>query len=88
MGKHGTGEGGHGKGRKKKSWAEMSGAERTGALVMASIQIALAAAAWVDLAKRPASAVNGRKGVWALVIGINYVGPIAYFVKGRKQVTA
>jgi len=32
---------------------------------------------------RPAERVTGRKAVWALVIGINFVGPIAYFIRGR-----
>ena len=44
----------------------------------------LATAAWVDLAVRPAARVNGRKDVWAAVIGINFVGPIAYFARGRR----
>jgi len=49
------------------------------------IQLALAVAAWVDLARRPADQVNGRKGLWAAVIAVNWVGPIAYFVKGRRS---
>jgi hypothetical protein len=88
MGERGSTEAGAGRwgglGKRKKTWAEMSGAERAVVLVMASIQLALAAAAWADLAKRPAAQVNGPKGVWALAIAVNYVGPIAYFLKGRK----
>lgn len=81
-----TGEGRKGVccGGKNKKWSEMSAAERSGVVVMASIQIALAAAAWRDLALRPAEKVNGPKVAWALAIGVNFVGPIAYFAKGRK----
>lgn len=68
----------------KKKWSDLSTGEKVGTVVMASIQLALAAAAWTDLAKRPASQVNGPKSAWALAIGVNFVGPIAYFVKGRK----
>ena len=72
----------------KKKWSDMTTGEKVGVIVMASIQLALATSAWKDLAKRPASQVNGSKAVWGLVIAINYVGPIAYFVKGRKTADA
>jgi len=39
---------------------------------------------WADLATRPAARVNGRKDVWAAIIGVNFVGPIAYFARGRR----
>ncbi|MGJ9404905.1 PLD nuclease N-terminal domain-containing protein [Nesterenkonia aurantiaca] len=68
----------------KKSWKDMSPERRLGTMVLASIQISLAAAAWIDLARRPADQVKGSKGVWAGVIAVNYVGPIAYFLKGRQ----
>jgi hypothetical protein len=28
--------------------------------------------------------INGRKDVWAAVIAVNFLGPIAYFVRGRR----
>ena len=37
----------------------------------------------LDLARRPADRVNGSKVKWAAVIGINFVGPLRYFTKGR-----
>jgi hypothetical protein len=54
-------------------------------LVLASIQLSLAATAWADLATRPAGSVNGGKPRWALIIAINFVGPIAYFRWGRRR---
>lgn len=56
----------------------------SGTRVLASLQLALAATAWIDLARRPADQVNGSKVRWAAVIAINFVGPILYFTKGRK----
>jgi hypothetical protein len=47
-------------------------------------QLALTAAAYRDLAKRPAAQVNGPKAAWGLAILVNWVGPIAYFAKGRR----
>ncbi len=68
----------------KKQWKDLSSGQRASVIATGVLQLALAAAAWTDLAKRPAKKVNGKKGVWAAIIAINWVGPIAYFVKGRR----
>jgi hypothetical protein len=67
----------------KRQWRDMSGQEQTAVLILASTQLALAATAWADLASRPAHQVNGRRGTWAALIGINFIGPLAYFRWGR-----
>jgi len=67
----------------KKKWSDLTSAQQTTILVAGSVQLALAATAWMDLATRDASEVNGSKGRWAAVIAINFVGPLAYFAKGR-----
>ena len=69
----------------RKSWKDLSDGERTAVLVAASVQLSLAATAWVDLARRPAELVRGRKGVWALAIAVNFVGPVSYFAFGRLR---
>jgi hypothetical protein len=71
--------------RNKRKWSEMTRAERAGVLVLATVQLSLAAAAWRDLAKRPADQVNGPKPAWALAISVNFVGPITYFAIGRRK---
>ncbi len=53
-------------------------------LVLGSVQLSLAAGAWADLATRPAAQVNGRKPVWAAIIAVNVVGPLAWFRWGRR----
>ena len=68
---------------KARRWSELSERQQTAILVAASVQLSLAATAWADLAIRPKELVNGRKAVWALVIGVNFLGPIAYFARGR-----
>ena len=65
-------------------WSELSDRQQTGLLVAASVQLSLAATAWADLVTRPAALVNGRKSVWAAIIGVNFLGPIAYFARGRR----
>jgi len=69
---------------RKRSWNDLSPREQTGVLVAGSVQFALAATAWTNLARRPAALVNGPKLLWAAVIGLNFIGPIAYFVCGRR----
>lgn len=48
------------------------------------LQLGLIIVALVDLFRRPAT--NGPKWLWALIILlINFIGPIAYFLAGRKE---
>lgn len=69
---------------KRRTWNDLTPRQQTAVLVLASIQMSLAATAWTDLARRPAGSVNGSKPRWALIIAINFVGPIAYFRWGRR----
>jgi hypothetical protein len=48
------------------------------------LQIGLMLFALIDLIRRPAA--NGPKWLWALIIIlINIIGPIAYFLIGRRE---
>jgi hypothetical protein len=69
----------------QRKWNEMAGPQKFGTVAGGVVQLVLAALAWSDLAHRPAKKVNGPKGVWAAVISINFAGPIAYFMAGRKD---
>jgi hypothetical protein len=68
----------------KKRWSDLTPGQQTAVLVAISVQLSLAATAWVDLARRPASAVRGPKLAWAAAIAVNFVGPISYFALGRR----
>jgi hypothetical protein len=70
-------------GTMSRRWNELGPRQQTALLVAASVQLSLAATAWADLATRPATQVNGRKSTWAAIIAVNFVGPIAYFTRGR-----
>lgn len=69
---------------KARRWSELSQRQQTALLVAVSVQLALAATAWTDLATRSAALVNGHKAIWAAIIGVNFLGPIAYFAWGRR----
>jgi hypothetical protein len=72
--------------RHRKKWSDLTSAQRAAVLVAGCLRVSLAAAAWADLARRPADQVEGGKGKWAAIIAINFVGPLAYFARGRKPV--
>lgn len=71
--------------RTRRSRGELTARQRRGVVALGVVEIVLAAAAWTDLARRPAEAVNGRKGWWAAVIAVNFVGPLSYFRWGRRN---
>lgn len=68
----------------RKRWNELSEAQKASTVAAAAVQIALAAAAWTDLARRPAERVRGPKAAWAVAIAVNFIGPMSYFAFGRQ----
>ncbi|KFF61098.1 membrane protein [Cryobacterium sp. MLB-32] len=69
--------------KKAQSFSDLDPLHKTATIVAAVVQLTLAAAAWKDLARRPAASVRGRKLIWAGVIAVNFVGPLSYFRWGR-----
>ena len=67
-----------------RTWSDLSRQQKTALMVAASMQVSLALTAWIDLARRPATEVNGSKARWAAIIGVNFVGPLSYFRWGRR----
>lgn len=72
-------------GQQKKKWSEFSPAQKAGSIVAGIVQVALLVAALVDIRRRPAEEIRGRKGLWAAFAFVNWIGPISYFLFGRKQ---
>jgi hypothetical protein len=68
----------------KKRWADLSAGQKVTVVLLGAAQVALLAAALWDLAHRSADEVRGEKRMWAALVFINWVGPIAYFTIGRK----
>ena len=65
-----------------KKWRDLTPRSRTALLVAATIELSMAATAWADLAVRPATHLKGTKRLWAALIGVSFIGPIAYAVCG------
>lgn len=60
---------------------------RSRALIIAGAfaQFALQFLALRDVKRRPAAQINGPKQLWVGLSFVNYFGPIAYFLIGRKR---
>ena len=68
-------------------WSDLSERTRRLLITAAVADGALRVAALIDIRRRTASQIRGRKRVWATVVAvINSAGvvPIAYFVFGRR----
>ena len=48
-------------------------------------QVSLMLAAQRDISKRPADQINGPKAAWRVAALINFIGPMGYFILGRKR---
>jgi len=68
----------------KKRWEDLSGGQKVGLAVLAAVQVGLLATALWDLAHRAADEVRGDRRMWAGLVFINWIGPLAYFAIGRK----
>lgn len=76
-----------GKNRKKR-WSDMSRSQQTATVLASVVQVTLLAAALWDISHRPASGVKGSKRAWTAASFVNFIGPIAYFLFGRKRPAA
>ncbi len=56
--------------------------------VLATIQLSLLIAGLVSVLRTPADRLTAPKPVWILICFVQIVGPIVYFVAGRKPAPA
>lgn len=69
----------------KKRWSELSKARRTALIVAGGVQLLLQLAALKDISRRTPAQVNGSKRGWVAASFINFLGPVAWFIFGRKD---
>ena len=69
----------------RRNWNELTPEQRGAIAGVGLIQVLLLIAALVDIRRRPAAKINGNKKLWTLAAFINFVGPISYFLFGRKR---
>ena len=71
--------------RRRRTWRDLDPAQRTRIVVGGVVQVALQVAALLDLRRRSEAELNGSKQVWVMLSFVNFVGPIAYFIAGRRR---
>ena len=72
----------------KRRWSDLSEGTRRWIVIGAIVDGFLKIAALIDLKRRPATEVRGRKWVWATVLTLaNSAGlvPVGYFLFGRRK---
>ena len=68
----------------RKTWAELTAKERRAVYVGGALEAMMTAGALVDLSRRPASQIRGRKWAWVLSFVVQPFGPLSYFAFGRR----
>jgi hypothetical protein len=69
-------------------WKDWSTARKALTIAQSVIQLTLLVAALADLSRRSKDEINGDKRRWYGIVFIAYVGPIIYFLYGRKKLPA
>jgi hypothetical protein len=68
-----------------KRWSELSTGQRRGIVLSGAVKVALLMAALADIWRRPKEEIRGDKRLWAALSFVNFIGPISYFLFGRKR---
>jgi hypothetical protein len=70
--------------RNKKSWNDLTPTQRKVVVVAGMVELVLTAAATRDLKRRPRRLVRGPKPLWLMAFSVQPIGPLAYFLIGRR----
>ncbi len=70
---------------RQKRWDGLTPAQKTGVVLLGTLQLLLLFASLWDIRQRSADEINGSKQVWTAAVFVNFIGPIAYFLFGRKR---
>lgn len=66
-------------------WANLSDGQRRLLIAAAAAEVTLKVVALIDIQRRPASEIRGPKALWRAAMAVNLLGPVSYFVVGRKR---
>jgi Phospholipase_D-nuclease N-terminal len=69
----------------KESWAELSPRTRSLISVAAVGELTLKTAALIDIRRRSRDQVRGPRLMWAALCFVNLLGPLSYFIFGRRE---
>jgi len=69
----------------RKRWEDLSLAQQRAIAILGVLQFTLLVAALVDIWRSPEEKIQGSRITWTLVSFVNFFGPVAYFLFGRKR---
>ncbi len=68
----------------KQKWRDLTPPQKGAIVVGGLVELVMTSAAVRDLVRRPAPDVRGPKPLWLVTFLVQPVGPIAYFLVGRR----
>jgi hypothetical protein len=71
--------------RIKHKWRDLSPRSKGLVVTAAAAQLALLGAALTDIRSRSPQELRGPKALWIPALFVNFAGPIAYFLLGRRR---
>ena len=69
----------------RKHWADLSSIQKISIVIGATIQFSLLIGGLWDVRHRKADEVRGDRRFWTGFMFVNWIGPLSYFLYGRKQ---
>lgn len=71
--------------KERKKWSDLTTGQQVAAGLAGVLELTLLGAALWDMWHRSPDEIKGDRRVWTLAAFFNFVGPIAYFLFGRKN---
>lgn len=68
-------------------WSDLSDRQRKLLVTAAACEASLKIAALIDIQRRPPGQIRGPKALWRAAMVVNLLGPLSYFLVGRKRAT-
>ena len=68
-----------------KKWQDMSTAQKTRIVLQPMVHLGLLAAVLMDIRRRAPDRIRGSRRLWTVAAFVQPVGPISYFLFGRKR---
>jgi Phospholipase_D-nuclease N-terminal len=69
----------------QRQWQDLPPARQRRLIITGLVQLTLTSLALWDLAHRPAAQIKGNKRLWAVLVFVQPVGPLAYLLFARKR---
>ena len=69
----------------KKRWQDLTVVEKIGVALMGIVQLLLLVTALWDIHRQPVDEIKGSKRWWTAAVFVNFIGPISYFLFGKRK---